>query len=486
MKVKGNSVMLKSIILFLLLFSHIDAIEIDENTQYIELLPQSEIYIDKSQKESIDTVKDKNFTPSHSKLIGYGYSPNFDVWVRFLLHNHSDKSQHMLLEYANPLTSHVTFYKNGHLLQKDGLLSPPQKPHTINPVVEIVLEPHESSTYYVKASSHITTMLVSLKLYEPHIFYDKELKHQLILALFFGVMAIIIIYNFIVFIMTQEKSYLYYVLFFVGITFHHLIYRGFAHTYLFSAEMMEYTIHYSIFIVAFPAFFLALFIKEILNLKQYIKIDKILRMTLYLFPFLVLFVSFWGHPNYRNAPTMFLLLFLFGILLFMIFKKNRYAYYIATGWILFISSALAMQLSSMGKYEIFDTYPYYGEFALIMEGILFSLILSSKIKHLHTENTQAKEQLIAQQKQEKIKLKKEVDERTSELRKSLSINKILLKELNHRVKNSLQTILSFVRLQSQKTSHNETKNILETLKNRILLIYDCTMSFNSITSILGL
>ena len=53
---------------------------------------------------------------------------------------------------------------------------------------------------------------------------------------------------------------------------------------------------------------------------------------------------------------------------------------------------------------------------------------------------------------------------------SLSEKKILLKELNHRVKNNLQTILFFVGSQIHHTSDRQTQVILENLKHRIFAI----------------
>ena len=456
----------------LLISNFLFALQVDDKETFTNLLPQTEIYIDHTQKSTIETIKDKKFQPNTKKALGYGYSPDFHVWIRFTLNNSTSKPIHKILEYDNPLSSYVAFYTTepNKLLKEDGLLSKTHPSSAVNPTLDITLDAYTSKTYYIEAYSHVTTLLVKLHLYTPKTFYKKEIKHQFILALFFGVMGIVILYNFIVFIMTQERSYLYYVLFFVGITVHHLIYRGVAHLYIVPQGIMTHLIEYSIFIVAFPAFFLALFMKEILTLKNYPKTNRLFNVYLVLFPFLVFLFSQLGYDNYRNLPTMILLCIILIVLIIMIFKKNRYAYYIATGWFLFISSAIAMQLSSMGKYDIFTKYPYYAEFALIIEAILFSLVLSNKIKQLHRENAQAKEKLLIQQAQEKQKLKKEVEEKTADLVKMVDEKQLLLKELNHRVKNNLQTILSFVRLHRNKVSNKETHITLETLEHRILSI----------------
>jgi len=459
-------------IIYLLLFSSITllGLDIDDQSTYNALLPHCEIYIDHNKSTTIDNIKGKDFQPNDKKAVGFGYSPDFTVWVKFTLSNTSSTEIHKLIEYDNPLTSHVTFFDNATLLYQGGLLHAP-KEKSLHPTLAIRLKPYESKMFYLKASSSVTTMIVKLNLWNPDTFYKKEIRYQFILALFFGAMGVVILYNFIVFFMTHDRSYLYYVLFFVGITVHHLIYRGIAHLYILSPAWMTYVIEHSIFIVAFPAFFLALFMKEVLNLKQHKTINMFLNAYLVLFPFLVLFFYLSEYENARNTPTMILLLIILVILIMMMVKRNKHAYYMATGWFLFISSAIAMQLSSMGKYDIFATYPYYSEFTLVVEAVLFSLILSSHIKELNHKNTLANEKLIEQQEKEEIRLTKLVEEKTSALTKSLDQKQFLLKELNHRVKNNLQTILSFVRLQANKASHQETYTILDSLKHRIFAVY---------------
>lgn len=464
--------MLLRIVFYILFSTSLFALSIDSNLTEIDLLPYSEIYIDRTQNATIDTVRSKPFRPVTQKALGFGYSPKFHIWIRFTLANDTDKPIRKIIEYANPLTSHVNFYTAppGKLLKEEGLLSKTGQSVAINPTLDITLAPHTRRTYYIEAYSQVTTLLVSLRLYQPKTFYKKEIRHQFITALFFGVMGIVILYNFIIFVMTQERSYLYYVLFFMGITVHHLIYKGIAHLYIVPQNIMTHLIEYSIFIVAFPAFFLALFMKEILALKHYPSINKTLNLYLVLFPFLVVLFSKLGYDNYRNLPTMVLLCLILVILVIMMFKKNRYAYMIALGWFLFISSAIAMQLSSMGKYDLFAKYPYYAEFALILEAILFSLVLSSRIKQLQYENAKAKEKLYLQQTQEKQRLKKEVEAKTADLVKMVDEKQLLLRELNHRVKNNLQTILSFIRLQGGNISDNSARKAFETLEHRILSI----------------
>jgi len=74
---------------------------------------------------------------------------------------------------------------------------------------------------------------------------------------------------------------------------------------------------------------------------------------------------------------------------------------------------------------------------------------------------------IQQKKNEKKKLELQVKEKTNELNNSLDEKSLLLKELNHRVKNNMQIIISLLRLQSDRTEDKKLHEAIVTIHNRI-------------------
>jgi len=430
--------MFKLVLILLLFVESLFALEINDQTTFNELLPHSEIYIDYNRSENITTIQNKKFKPIHKKILGFGYSPDFDVWIRFTLTNSESHSIQKIIEYSNPLTSNVVFFEDTTLKKEDGLLHRPKDRISINPILEITLKPHESKQFFIKASSKITTLIIKLNLWSIETFYHKEIRHQIILALFFGAMLIAILYNSTVFFATQELSYLYYVLFFITLSFHHLIYKGVANLYLFSSQFMSLLIEYTSFIVALPTIFLALFTQKILRLKQYPRLNKILNYLLILYPIVLIVMQITDIQRYHSLFFITLLVFLFLITCYALIKKNRQARFIIVGWILFVSSGTFMYLSSLGVYNIFEKYPYLTELSLVLEITVFSLALASKIKMLNQEKQISKQRAL------------------------------LLKELNHRFKNSMQTILSFLFFQKEKTEDKKINEILTNLENRIV------------------
>lgn len=64
-------------------------------------------------------------------------------------------------------------------------------------------------------------------------------------------------------------------------------------------------------------------------------------------------------------------------------------------------------------------------------------------------------------------LEQQVQARTADLESSLRDREILLKEVHHRVKNNLQIMISFLRLESRRTDHGPTRSVLTDMRDRI-------------------
>lgn len=272
-------------VFFLLLFTttiYAQPIEIKEESQFLEILSSSKVYIDHTRKLTIKNILDKKvtFKDNNSSLLGYGFSPEFDVWVKFTLINNSDKEVRKILEYANPLTTYIKFFdpNKNYAVQKDGLFTINIDRKNINPTFDIKIEPKSTKTYYLKVSSYITTLIVKLNIWNSKKFYQEETNQQFVLALFFGAMSILGLYNLFIFFFTKDISYFFYFLYMVSIIVHNTIYRGIGTIHLLNQEWIIHSIIYASVISSFPIFFLSLFTKTFLNTKQYPRIDKILNI----------------------------------------------------------------------------------------------------------------------------------------------------------------------------------------------------------------
>ncbi len=465
---------MKYLILIVFLFlslSDANALDIDAKTKFYDLLPHSKIYIDKTESlnlQDIYKIEDK-FKTNDKKLLGYGYAPEFNIWIKFTLKNITNKALNRVLEYDNPLATHIEFFNPAdNYVKKEGYFQVSEDRKTVNPTFKIQLLPNESKIFYIKASSNITTLIVKLSLWKSDDFFQSEIKHQFILALFFGAMIILGVYNLFIYFFTKDISYLYYVLYIFGIVFHQLIYVGLVNIYVFDQEARTYIMQLGSLVVTLPALSLALFSKTFLQIKQYRKINIILNIFIVLtITNASVFIFNEEYISLRNIMPILLLVYLIFITTYAALKKNRQAYFVLFGWVSFLTAGIFMYLSSVGIFNIFKYVPYYAEISIVSEALIFSIALADRIKQLQLDNDKVHREFILHQKHEKERLENTVLERTNDLKSTLDEKSMLLKELNHRVKNNMQTIVSLVRLQIDELDDEKVKDILTTTHNRI-------------------
>ncbi len=427
------------------------------------------IYIDYENIETIDTIKNKEFKYiENKKALPFGYAPSFTVWTKLTLKNTSNKVQKRILQYESPLTTHVNFYYDDKKY-KEGLFQISSNRKVLKPFFEISLEANEEKTYYFQLSSKITTLIVDYKLYETQIFYEAEISKQNILVFFFSAMSILAIYNLVIYFIVGSKSYLYYVFYIMSVSLHQFFYTGYSSIFIQNPYLVESIIKAAALIVALPIFFFSLFTISFINAREnHPVIYKYLRLFLIAYPIIILTIVYLQEQGWiRNIFSVILLLLVLFLTLYSVTKKNRQSYFLLVGWIIFFGSMISMYLASAGIYNIYNDIPYLVELFLVLEGVIFSVALADRIKLLEKEKEKVQLSLIKYQKNETIRLQSMVDEKTQKLQLALQDKEFLLKELNHRVKNNMQTIISLIRLQKESIKDPKMSEMLITIQNRL-------------------
>jgi len=455
----------KLLLLFFFFTINLNAIDI-ANNKNVNILSNSEIFVDYERNNTILTIPNQKFTKITSDKLSFGYSPKFDVWIKFNLYNNSDKQIRNILEYANPLVTNIELYKNNFLVDKEGIFQMHSNRKSLNPTFQIILQPYENSVFCIKASSIITTLIVQMKLYEENNFYMEELQTQFIYNLFFGAMSILAIYNLFIFAFSRDASYIFYVFYVLGVIYHQLLFTGMGYVYLIPKEYIPQIIELSPLATAIPIISLALFSKVFLQVSNYPKHNIILNSLIIIVAtsiFIHIFVINLGYL--RNLLSLTLVLFLMELSIYLAIKRNRQAFYILTGWMFAGSSVIYMYLKNVGFITI--DMLYFVEFSFLSEAIIFSIALADKIKTLQQDKNALNHKLLMKEKSDKIFLESLVNEKTKQLQKAFDEQSLLLHELNHRVKNNFQTVISLIRLQANNITDDNLKDQLDTIQNRI-------------------
>ena len=463
--------MRKILFIFIIFISSLFAntINIDSSSSK-EILTSSQIFIDTSKALTIKDISNNqvNFEDTNNAIKKFGYSPNFKVWVKFTIHNTENKAISKILEFDNPLVTDILLYESNELIGKEGLLNKRVERKTVNPTFLINLDKDETKTYYMEVFSKKTSLTLKLNLYSYDDFYSKEIFHQIILSLFFGAMIILALYNLSIYFMIKDISYFYYVAYIVTLVLHHLLYVGFGSLYIFNSFLMSYIIDYAAIFVSLPVIFLSLFSKSFLQTVQYRKINMALNSLLVILVLSVLFFIFTDYfAKYRNVIPISGMAYLFFITLYSFFKKNNQAKLILFGFSAILFAGLMMYLSAAGIIGVDLSSYYLVEISFVLEALVFSIALANRIKRLQEEKNKIQTKLIEEQKNTEVKLNNLVAKKTNKLEIALEEKEILLRKLNHRVKNNMQTIISLIRLQNDEIEDVKINMLLSTIQNRI-------------------
>lgn len=364
---------------------------INENTNSISILENSSLFIDKNSTQTIAEIlkKNKKFTPILNEYINYGYRFKDTFWIKFTLQNSSDKAilKYLVFDSPNIDIINLHYYKDNreHLL-KDGIFNRKSFKSELFFNFPLSLEANETQTYYLELKPITHSLHFSLKIQDYKTYKNEELHHQLILAVFFGILFVIIIYNAIIFINSKDSTYLYYSFFVLALFMHQLHIRGVI-AYFLPANpeifrIMAYSPIYNLSITVIAIFF---FVRKFLNLQKYKKIYIVSKLFMLV---IVVILTLHSRQNYiLNYLTPVALLFTLylecvGCYLYVKMKEKNAKYFFMI-WSLSLGGMIETILYYDGilKHGI----PYLLELTMTIEVLLFAIILASRIKDLQKE-----------------------------------------------------------------------------------------------------
>jgi len=432
----------KILLLIYTLLSSLNAIEIKENINSQNILIQSEIYVDSAHTYDFNSIVQNNqelFKKNSKDFLHLGYTDE-TLWIKFKLHNDTNQTIHKILEISNQMLDVITLYKqdnHGYKKIENGVSVEVEFKNMLHYFFTITLQSGESKEYYLELSSTSCALYLELNLLSQEEFYKKEVKHQLILALFFGALATLILYNLSIFLFTKERAYLYYTLYLLFTMINHISYTSFSR-YAYSLEFQNTDVYLALFYISFMLIFATLFTKSYLNTKRYKKLDRGLKFFLlgFVLVMLVSSPSFYALDFIVLFGLMALLYILFTSF-YLLYKGEANAKYMVVGWSIATIGWVSIGFYDAGYYSLIYTYPYFFETAIFTEAILFSIALSAKLN------------------------------KTKELEIAVQRNALLTQELHHRVKNNMQFIISIYRLKLSKYINNDMSDSLKEVEGTI-------------------
>ncbi|WP_456422448.1 7TM diverse intracellular signaling domain-containing protein [Lutibacter sp.] len=423
---------------------------------------------DLSGSKSLEEILDVNFIETTKNTINFNLISS-NLWVKITVQKEEIIAQNeWKLILKGPLTDSIIFnsYQNKQWHSKIYGFKIPKNiasEQFVNTVIPISLKDTLKHTYYLKIKSRIATD-IPVELKSEKTFYSENNIDLLSMGILYGVLLTFILYNFFLYFILKNLSYLYFSL----STFATLLVQGFlnghASFYLFpnNPDMSFYLFFISIYL---GVFFITLFSISILELNKkdsywnYYLLKYISYFSLILIPTIFIF------NFYVFSVIVIILVSIYTIALFSTgiiywIKGNKVAKIFTIAWIVYLLGIFSNFLRSLDLIPINWFTVKITFLSYLGEIILFSIALG-----YHYKMTKQEKKIL--QKEYTKKLNIEVKQKTIELSTALKHKNELLAEIHHRVKNNLQIIYSLFNLQERRIKNPESKDILESGKNKV-------------------
>jgi two-component sensor histidine kinase len=430
----------KLLLLFLILFSPLQAVTVSEHSASQHLLPYSDIFIDDTSDMDLKTVKQHPFHPFGADYIRLGYTSD-TLWVRFVLENPSDKQVKKDLVLDNCMLDTVTLFRPDGSEETTGVLHKTAYDGSrLHPYFTVVLPAHFQGVFYLRSQTDSCANHLRLTLLSPEKAWFKELRYQLAMALFFGAMLALGVYNLFVWFFTRERVYLYYVLYLFSWVVTHISFSCMGqHLFERFPWFIRIDAFLGIYYNSINAVLGILFLKAFFQTpRNYPRINRFFNASILYFLLLSLFSSIW---TYQIEVLAFSLVAVFSAIALLLFywllKGVEQARFIFAGWIIAVTGIVSMAIDQIGIANPIDHWRYFFEFSLVAEALLFSVALAARLN------------------------------KTRALEQALSTQKVLLHELHHRVKNNMQTIISMYRLKLAGATAESLKSKMDEVERTV-------------------
>jgi len=356
---------------------------------------------------TFDEIKEKSeqnlFLPLDKDHSKFGFT-NDIFWIKAHIKNNTSTNREQILELNYPSLDAIDIYELNErkldIKKKLGDLRPFSKSTFMpNPNYAFSLSPFEEKVFFIQIMS-TGSLNIGISIQDINTYNFSSSSQIKWLSFYFGAVLMMLMYNFLIYLMTKNKSFLYYVLF-------HLSYLVFAlglsgvSFQLFWPENPNLNQYVIPMAMSLTGTFSLLFSIHFLELKL---INRMLYKFLYALAAISFIISLVPLIHSYSLGTILgsLISFIIAIILFIlslylgVFKKNINALFYFFAWSFFCIGVVIAHLSNIGIIPSTMLTNYSSQIGSFFEVLLLSIGLAyyySRLKNEHTELTITNDQL---------------------------------------------------------------------------------------------
>lgn len=278
-------------------FSQSDII-LNEDQDIYKLGKRCYLLRDRQSQWEIDDVTGekvgKTFALSKQQVPNLGFT-NSALWLRFRLRNDSANDDKWILEVGYPLLDYIELYvpndSGDYGLKKNGDALPFEEREIEykNALFWLKIPSGETKIYYMRLKTE-SSLSAPLTLWRPQRFIEHVNAEQYAIGIYYGIMLIMFLYNFFIFLSTKERIYLLYIFYIISFALLQMSLDGLAYQYLWP-NFAWWNNHSTPFLIGFASFCALIFTQKFLQVENYGKKLNLIFNINILYTFFVMILS---------------------------------------------------------------------------------------------------------------------------------------------------------------------------------------------------
>ncbi len=449
-----------------------------------------EVYVDKSGSVSFQEVLEGNVKfQKLKKFEPKDYETDSYYWVRLPLNIKSNYDRVWLIEFYDQTIDHIDAYipntTGTYEKQVMGDQYPFYQKNFHHKNFEILINPDFKGQviYYFRINSG-TYADIRIALRSINRFVEYSLFEYFLYGIFYGMIAIIILYNLLMYLAIKEVKYLYYTFYIFSVGIYAMCVDGIAYQYLWpnSPEWNQIAHGVALYSLIFWALvFGQLFLNTRVRSNKFFKlITYVTVLRSMLFVYALLFdQTLFQLRNIEIIPLS--LIFYIGIHVLVRGYKPARFFVMAYG-VLFLGFLIkALLNASIIPFTIFTYYSLH--ICFLLEMLFLTFALSDRVRILKSNRDRALKRAIEQH-QENVKLKdkvnKELEHLVSKRTVEIQEKNIMLEEANQKLfqqTNDISRINSILDLDNWKLKNNIKEILQDRLINKNLSLEEFSKIF---------
>ncbi len=385
---------------------------------------------DSSRSLTIDTIlsrrSDAKFQPLGSKVKNIGYTDSA-YWIRFPVRNSEGEKTEWWLNtlpvWINVIDIYIIHKK--HIVHKRGGVNFPfsHREIKVNDLIfPLYLDARETVWIYIRVFTVSSQLNISV--WSPERYLENYYLYQVLNGLYFGLIFVMAVYNFMIFLSIRDRSYLYYTIYLVAMGLFLMSMTGYGFAYLWP-NLTEIGITIS---RIFSSLYLIAAILQAINflqLKRNFYRSYIFLLVLIAAPLCVIILFFIPSVRARaflpawsavNATVITSVIFILSLRAFI--RGYRPARYYTLAWIFPLIGIVVFVLKQFAVIPESILVEYSIHVGTTFEVAFISLALTHRIRLLRKEKEAAQKNALDAQRVLMEELEEKVRERTESLQQS--------------------------------------------------------------------